>query len=42
MAEPAALHPVQLYVYDLSKGMARRLSPVMLGEAPGPRGVGGG
>lgn len=40
MAEPAALHPVQLYVYDLSKGMARRLSPVMLGEAPGRRGGG--
>nr|XP_006124037.1 desumoylating isopeptidase 1 [Pelodiscus sinensis] len=27
-----ALHPVKLYVYDLSKGMARRLSPLMLGK----------
>ncbi|OXB71965.1 UNVERIFIED_CONTAM: hypothetical protein H355_001078 [Colinus virginianus] len=32
MEEPLALHPVKLYVYDLSKGMARRLSPVMLGK----------
>lgn len=24
--------PVQLYVYDLSRGLARRLSPVMLGK----------
>ncbi|KAM9327031.1 desumoylating isopeptidase 1 [Gastrophryne carolinensis] len=24
--------PVRLYVYDLSRGMARRLSPVMLGK----------
>ncbi|XP_030320231.1 desumoylating isopeptidase 1 isoform X1 [Calypte anna] len=31
MEEPLALHPVKLYVYDLSKGMARRLSPLMLG-----------
>lgn len=23
---------VQLYIYDLSKGMARQLSPIMLGE----------
>lgn len=23
---------VQLYIYDLSKGMARNLSPIMLGE----------
>ncbi|NXD94165.1 DESI1 isopeptidase, partial [Chaetorhynchus papuensis] len=30
MEEPLALHPVKLYVYDLSKGMARRLSPLML------------
>ncbi|NXX27667.1 DESI1 isopeptidase, partial [Nicator chloris] len=40
MEEPLALHPVKLYVYDLSKGMARRLSPLMLGKstagAPGP------
>ncbi|MEE6502668.1 hypothetical protein FKM82_004594 [Ascaphus truei] len=29
--EPAqAPHPVRLYVYDLSRGLARRLSPVML------------
>uniref|UniRef100_A0A8D0H296 palmitoyl-protein hydrolase n=1 Tax=Sphenodon punctatus TaxID=8508 RepID=A0A8D0H296_SPHPU len=26
------LHSVKLYVYDLSKGMARRLSPLMLGK----------
>ncbi|NXA39495.1 DESI1 isopeptidase, partial [Eudromia elegans] len=32
MEEPLALHPVKLYVYDLSKGMARRLSPLMLDE----------
>lgn len=32
MEEPPALHPVKLYVYDLSKGMARRLSPLMLGK----------
>ncbi|KAM5148249.1 desumoylating isopeptidase 1 [Mantella aurantiaca] len=25
-------HPVRLYVYDLSRGLARRLSPVMLGK----------
>ncbi|KAF5886107.1 desumoylating isopeptidase 1-like [Clarias magur] len=24
--------PVQLYIYDLSKGMARQLSPIMLGK----------
>lgn len=24
--------PVKLYIYDLSRGMARQLSPVMLGE----------
>ncbi|NWU65126.1 DESI1 isopeptidase, partial [Pterocles burchelli] len=33
MEEPQALHPVKLYVYDLSKGMARRLSPLMLGKS---------
>ncbi|NWS21600.1 DESI1 isopeptidase, partial [Pachyramphus minor] len=33
MEEPLALHPVKLYVYDLSKGMARRLSPLMLGKS---------
>ncbi|XP_025957178.1 desumoylating isopeptidase 1 [Dromaius novaehollandiae] len=32
MEEPLVLHPVKLYVYDLSKGMARRLSPLMLGK----------
>lgn len=25
-------YPVKLYVYDLSKGMARQMSPIMLGE----------
>lgn len=25
-------YPVKLYIYDLSRGMARQLSPVMLGE----------
>ncbi|XP_011886259.1 PREDICTED: desumoylating isopeptidase 1 isoform X1 [Cercocebus atys] len=29
--EPPNLYPVKLYVYDLSKGLARRLSPIMLG-----------
>ncbi|NXX12462.1 DESI1 isopeptidase, partial [Podargus strigoides] len=33
MEEPLALHPVKLYVYDLSKGMARHLSPLMLGKS---------
>lgn len=32
--EPPNLYPVKLYVYDLSKGLARRLSPMMLGEGP--------
>ncbi|XP_020643540.3 desumoylating isopeptidase 1 [Pogona vitticeps] len=32
MDSPPMLHPVKLYVYDLSKGMARRLSPIMLGK----------
>ncbi|XP_019370639.1 PREDICTED: desumoylating isopeptidase 1 isoform X1 [Gavialis gangeticus] len=32
MEPPPALHSVKLYVYDLSKGMARRLSPLMLGK----------
>ncbi|KAJ3607499.1 hypothetical protein NHX12_024550 [Muraenolepis orangiensis] len=27
-----ASYPVQLYVYDISRGMARQLSPVMLGK----------
>ncbi|KAM5335865.1 desumoylating isopeptidase 1 isoform 1-T1 [Glossophaga mutica] len=30
--EPPNLYPVKLYVYDLSKGLARRLSPIMLGK----------
>ncbi|XP_049636925.1 desumoylating isopeptidase 1-like [Suncus etruscus] len=30
--EPPHLYPVRLYVYDLSKGLARRLSPIMLGK----------
>ncbi|XP_070267314.1 desumoylating isopeptidase 1 isoform X1 [Myotis yumanensis] len=30
--EPSNLYPVKLYVYDLSKGLARRLSPIMLGK----------
>lgn len=25
-------YPVKLYIYDLSRGMARQLSPVMLGK----------
>ncbi|KAJ7425941.1 Desumoylating isopeptidase 1 [Willisornis vidua] len=36
MEEPLALHPVKLYVYDLSKGMARRLSPLMLDRKHNP------
>ncbi|NXJ09536.1 DESI1 isopeptidase, partial [Odontophorus gujanensis] len=40
MEEPLALHPVKLYVYDLSKGMARRLSPVMLGKRRAGPGAG--
>lgn len=36
--EPPNLYPVKLYVYDLSKGLARRLSPIMLGEGTGVRG----
>lgn len=30
--ESPNLYPVKLYVYDLSKGLARRLSPIMLGK----------
>lgn len=37
MDSPPMLHPVKLYVYDLSKGMARRLSPIMLGKERGRR-----
>lgn len=33
--ESPNLYPVKLYVYDLSKGLARRLSPIMLGEGAG-------
>ncbi|KAG8517892.1 Desumoylating isopeptidase 1 [Galemys pyrenaicus] len=35
LMEPPNLYPVKLYVYDLSKGLARRLSPIMLGEGEG-------
>lgn len=30
--DPTGSYPVKLYVYDLSRGMARQLSPVMLGK----------
>ncbi|NXX15520.1 DESI1 isopeptidase, partial [Podargus strigoides] len=33
MEERLALHPVKLYVYDLSKGIARHLSPLMRGKS---------
>lgn len=36
--ETPHLYPVKLYVYDLSKGLARRLSPIMLGEGTGVSG----
>lgn len=39
--EPSNLYPVKLYVYDLSKGLARRLSPIMLGEGAGSGREGG-
>lgn len=32
MDKSATRFKVQLYIYDLSKGMARNLSPIMLGE----------
>ncbi|CAJ0933090.1 unnamed protein product, partial [Ranitomeya imitator] len=32
MEDTLSPQPVQLYVYDLSRGLARRLSPVMLGK----------
>lgn len=41
LMEPPNLYPVKLYVYDLSKGLARRLSPIMLGEGVGRGRVGG-
>ncbi|XP_023134737.1 desumoylating isopeptidase 1b [Amphiprion ocellaris] len=30
--DPSGSYPVKLYIYDLSRGMARQLSPVMLGK----------
>lgn len=30
--DQAGCYPVKLYIYDLSRGMARQLSPVMLGK----------
>lgn len=30
--DQTASYPVKLYIYDLSRGMARQLSPVMLGK----------
>ncbi|XP_053325077.1 desumoylating isopeptidase 1 [Spea bombifrons] len=36
MEKPQGPHPVRLYVYDLSRGLARRLSPVMLGKVRKP------
>uniref|UniRef100_A0A147A2T8 palmitoyl-protein hydrolase n=1 Tax=Fundulus heteroclitus TaxID=8078 RepID=A0A147A2T8_FUNHE len=32
MAQSNSSFPVKLYIYDLSRGMARQLSPVMLGR----------
>lgn len=32
MDKNATRYNVQLYIYDLSRGMARSLSPIMLGE----------
>lgn len=32
MESAQCCHAVRLYVYDLSRGLARRLSPVMLGN----------
>uniref|UniRef100_A0AAY4BW85 palmitoyl-protein hydrolase n=1 Tax=Denticeps clupeoides TaxID=299321 RepID=A0AAY4BW85_9TELE len=37
MEQTSAAFSVQLYIYDLSRGMARQLSPIMLGEERGPR-----
>lgn len=39
--DPPNLYPVKLYVYDLSKGLARKLSPIMLGEGAGAGGKAG-
>lgn len=33
MEQSATRYSVQLYIYDLSRGMARSLSPIMLGES---------
>lgn len=30
--EQANTYPVKLYIYDLSRGMARQLSPTLLGK----------
>lgn len=30
--DQSTVYPVKLYVYDMSKGMARQLSPIMLGK----------
>ena len=30
--EETGPYPVKVYIYDLSRGMARQLSPLMLGE----------
>lgn len=30
--EQTGSYPVKVYIYDLSRGMARQLSPLMLGE----------
>lgn len=32
MDKNATRYNVQLYIYDLSRGMARSLSPIMLGK----------
>lgn len=32
MDKGATRYSVQLYIYDLSRGMARSLSPIMLGK----------
>lgn len=32
MDQSGSSYPVKLYIYDLSRGMARQLSPLMLGE----------
>ncbi|XP_028648468.1 desumoylating isopeptidase 1 [Erpetoichthys calabaricus] len=32
MEQQSSAHSVKLYIYDLSRGMARQLSPIMLGK----------